>query len=130
MRWTERIIAAHKRSLSERRPDRRGNLITRWERWREGGGSEPCIEKALELVADGNANEKELGFYVMEDLALNEPALRAHISQLAHHRLADVRRSLAFYLSREFPPKFQGAVYGTLLRDKAASVRVLLDTAA
>ena len=124
MRWTERIIAAHKRSLSERRPDRRGNLITRWERWREGGGSEPCIEKALELVADGNANEKELGFYVMEDLALNEPALRAHISQLAHHRLADVRRSLAFYLSREFPPKFQGAVYGTLLRDKAASVRV------
>jgi hypothetical protein len=99
-------------------------LIARWECWRQAGGSEPCVEKALELLADGNANEKELSFYVLADLALGEPALRAHVSQLAHHRLADVRRGLVFYLSREFPPEFQAAVYGTLLQDKAASVRV------
>jgi hypothetical protein len=122
MRWTEQVIAAHKHSLLKRRPDRRAELIARWERSR--GGPEPAVEKALELVADGNANEKELGFYVLMDLALDAPSLRVHVNQLAHHRFAGVRRGLAFYLCREFPLEFQSAVYGTLLRDKAASVRV------
>jgi hypothetical protein len=79
---------------------------------------------ALQLVEDGNANEVELGFYVLMDLALTEPSLRCHVSHLANHRSAAVRRGLAFHLSRQFPPEFQRAVYGALLRDKAASVRV------
>jgi hypothetical protein len=123
MRWTEQVIAAHKHRLSERPPDRRGELIARWESSRSGEGSEPTVEKALELVADGNANEVELGFYVLTDLAITEPSLGIHVSRLTCHRSASVRRSLAFYLSRAFPPAFQSAVYGTLLRDKAASVR-------
>jgi hypothetical protein len=124
MSWTEQIIAAHKRSLSERRPDRREELIARWERFRGGDGPEPAIDKALELVADGNANERELGFYVLMDLGLSEPSLRTQVSQLVHHRSSTVRRELAFHLSRSFPPEFQCQVYGTLLQDKAASVRV------
>jgi hypothetical protein len=124
MRWTERIILAHKEGLSKRPPDRRGELITHWERSRSGDSPEPAVEKGLELVTDGNANEVELGFYALMDLALTEPSLRAHVSQLAHHRSAAVRSRLAFHLSRSFPPEFQTAVYGTLLRDKAASVRV------
>jgi hypothetical protein len=124
MRWIERVIDAHKRHLSERPPDRRGELIARWERSRSGSGPEPVVEKALELVAVGNANEKELGFNVLMDLALTEPSLRTHVCQLTSHRSAAVRRGLAFYLSRELPAEFQTAVYGALLRDKAASVRV------
>ncbi|MBD2073444.1 hypothetical protein H6F86_05995 [Phormidium sp. FACHB-592] len=124
MLWTERVIAAHKRRLSERAPDRRKELITCWELSRSGDSPEPAIKKAFELVADGNANERELGFYVLMDLALNDPSLSTHISQLAHHRFAAVRRGLAFYLSRSFPLEFQVAVYRTLLQDKAASVRV------
>lgn len=58
------------------------------------------------------------------DLALNHPSLSTHVSQLAHHRSAAVRRGLAFYLSRSFPLEFQIAVYRTLLQDKAASVRI------
>jgi hypothetical protein len=124
MRWTERVIDAHKRSLSERPPDRRGELIARWERSRSGTGPGPAVEQALELAADGNANERELGFHVLMDLALTQPSLRTHLSQLTSHRSAAVRRGLAFYLSRKFPATFQRAVYGTLLRDKAASVRL------
>jgi hypothetical protein len=124
MRWTEQVIAAHKHRLSERPPDRRGELIARWERSQSGGGSEPAVEKALELVAAGNANEVELGFYVLMDLALTDPSLRSHVSQLTSHRSATVRRSLAFYLSRALPPEFHSAVFRTLLQDKAASVRV------
>jgi hypothetical protein len=124
MRWTERVIAAHKRGLSERPPDRRGELIARWERSRSGGDPEAAAQTALELVADGNANEKELGFYVLMDLALTKRSLGAHVSQLANHRSAAVRRGLAFHLSRELPPEFQKGVYAALLRDKAASVRV------
>ena len=123
MRWTERIIAAHKRDLSERPPDRRGELIALWERLRSGGGPEPVVEKALELATDGNANEEELGFHVLMDLALTEPLLRTPVSQLAGHRSAAVRRGLAFYLSRELPAEFQSEVYRALLQDKAASVR-------
>jgi hypothetical protein len=123
MRWTERIIAAHKRGLSERPPDRRGELIARWERLQSGGGPELAVDLALELVTDGNANEVELGFHVLMDLALTEPRLRAPVRQLASHRSAAVRRGLAFYLSRELPAEFQSEVYGALLRDKAASVR-------
>ncbi|MBW3597129.1 MAG: hypothetical protein KY475_07620 [Planctomycetes bacterium] len=123
MRWTQQVIAAHKESLSRRRPDRRGELIARWERSRTGS-PEPAVNTALELAADGNANESELGYYVLMDLALDMPSLRAHVSQLAHHRSASVRRGLAFHLSRSFPAEFQNEVYATLLRDKAASVRV------
>jgi hypothetical protein len=129
MRWTEQVIAAHKRRLSERPADQRGELIERWERSRRGRAPEPAVETALRLVADGNANEVELAFYVLMDLALTEPSLRCHVSQLAKHRLAAVRRGLAFHLSREFPPEFQNAVYGELLRDKAASVRMQTITA-
>jgi hypothetical protein len=124
MRWTERVIAAHKNGLSKRPPDRRGELIVRWERSRSGDGPETAVEKSLELVADGNANEVELGFYVLMDLALTESSLCRHLTELANHRSAPVRRSLAFYLSRELPPELLIAVYKTLLRDKAASVRV------
>ena len=123
MRWTEKVIAAHKKGLSRRPPDRRGDLIVRWENSRDGDSPEPAVEKALELVADGNANESELGFHVLMDLALSEPSLRVHLSQLTHHRSAIVRRDLAFHLSRSFPVEFQSEVYATLLRDKAASVR-------
>jgi len=123
MRWTKQVIAAHKERLSKRPPDRRGDLIASWER-SPAASPQPAVEKALELLADGNSNEKELGYYVLMDLALDEPPLRAHVSQLAHHRSAAVRRGLAFHLSRSFPAEFQSAVYLTLLRDKAASVRV------
>ena len=124
MRWTERIIIAHKDHLSKRPPDRRGELIERWERWRSGNSSEPAVETAFQLVANGNANERELAFYVLMDLALIEPSFRCHISQLAIHRSASVRRELAFHLSRQFPLDFKSEIYGALLRDKAASVRV------
>jgi len=124
MRWTERVIAAHKRDLSKRAPDRRGELIARWEHSRIGDSPEPAVEKALELVEDGNANERELGFYVLMDLALGEPSLCAHVSELARNRSARVRGGLAYHLSRSFPLEFQSTVYGTLLRDKAPSVRV------
>ena len=104
MRWTEQVIAAHKHRLSERPPDRRGEMIARWECSRSGEGAEPAVEKALELIADGNANEEELGFYVLIDLALTEPSLGIHVSRLTSHRSATVRRSLAFYLS---PARFR-----------------------
>jgi hypothetical protein len=124
MGWTEQVIGAHKRRLSERPPDRRGELLARWERWRSGSPSKPAVEMALELVADGNANEVELGFHVLMDLGLSEPSLRTHLIQLTGHRHAKVRHALAFYLSRELPEEFQSVVYEALLRDKAASVRV------
>jgi hypothetical protein len=92
---------------------------------RSGGGPEPAVEKALELVTDGNANEVELGFHVLMDLALTEPSLRTSVSQLAGHRSAAVRRGLAIYLARELPAEFQSEVYRALLRDKAASIRVI-----
>jgi hypothetical protein len=107
MRWTERVIAAHKDHLSERPPDRRGELIARWERSRSDNGSEPAVEMALQLVADGNANERELAFYVLMDLALTEPVLRGHINQLTNHRSASARRELAFHLSRQFLPELR-----------------------
>jgi hypothetical protein len=124
MRWTEQVILAHRDRLSQRPPDRREELIARWEQARSGAGPQPAIEKARELLTDGNNNETELGFHVLMDLALTEPSLRTHVSQLASHRSAAVRRKLAFYLSRALPPEFHTAVYGTLLRDKAGSVRV------
>jgi hypothetical protein len=71
----------------------------------------------------------ELAFYVLMDLALSKPSLRTHVSQLANHRSAAVRRGLAFYLSRQLPQGFQSAVYRALLRDKAASVRLQAITA-
>jgi hypothetical protein len=123
MRWTEQVITAHKNRLSERPPDRRGALIAIWEHARSGTSLEPAVEAALELVSDGNANEVELGFYVLMDLALTDPSLRSYVSQLVSHRSAKVRSGLAFHLSRSFPPEFQSMVYGALLRDKAASVR-------
>jgi hypothetical protein len=124
MRWTEQVIAAHKHALSERPPDRRGALIASWENARSGDSPERAVEVALELVANGNANERELGFYVLMDLALTDPAFQAYVSQLASHRSAKVRGELAFHLSGAFPPEFRSAVYGKLLRDKAASVRM------
>jgi hypothetical protein len=124
MSWTERVIAAHKQHLSERPPDRRGELIARWEQWRSGNSSEAAVEQALELVADGKVNETELGFYVLMHLAITEPSLRTHVSRLTVHRSASVRSGLAFHLSRELPKEFQKEVYAALLRDKAASVRV------
>lgn len=124
MHWAERIIAVHKDSLSKGSPDRRGELIARWERSRSGNSPLPAIEMALQRVADGNVNERELAFYVLMDVALTEPSLRCHISQLTNHRSASVRRGLAFHLSRRFPVEFKCEIYGALLPDKAASVRV------
>lgn len=124
MHSTERIIAVHKDSLSKGSPDRRGELIARWEQSRSGNSPHPATELALRCVAGGNVNERELAFYVLMDVALVEPSLRYHISQLTAHRSASVRRELAFHLSRQFPAEFKSEIYGALLRDKATSVRV------
>ena len=120
---TAEIIAAHKDSLTERPPDRRAELIACWESYRRGGVPRPVVELALQLV-DGNVNEVELAFYTLMDLALADHSLFCHVRQLAKHRSAVVRRSLAFYLSREFPSEACRSVYDDLLGDKAASVRV------
>jgi hypothetical protein len=124
MRRTEQVIEAHKKSLAQRPGDRRPGLIALWEQYRNDGISEPSIEMALELAADGNTNEVELGFYVLMDLALNDASLQRHVSELTKHKSATVRRNLAFFLSREFPPEFSSSVFIELLRDKAASVRM------
>jgi hypothetical protein len=39
----------------------------------------------------GNANEVELGFDVLMDLALNDASLHCHLSELARHKSATVR---------------------------------------
>lgn len=124
MRWTEQVIAAHKNSLAQLPADRRPRLIAHWEQYRTDGISTPVVEAALELAEQGNVNEIELGFYVMMDLALTDTTLHCHVSELAKHRSAKVRRNLAFYLSRELPPEFSRSVFAELLRDKAASVRI------
>jgi hypothetical protein len=124
MRWTEQVIAAHKNGLAQRPADRRPRLIALWEQYRSDGTSKPAVEMALELAGKGNANEVELGFYVLMDLALSDPNLHCHVSQLAKHKSATVRRNLAFYLSRQLPPEFSTSVFAELLRDKAASVRI------
>lgn len=124
MRWTERVIAAHKNSLAQRPADRRPGLIALWEQFRTDGTSKPAIEMALELAVQGNANEIELGFYVLMDMALNDASLHCHISELIKHKSATVRRNLAFYLSRELPSEFRSSIFAELLRDKAASVRI------
>lgn len=124
MRWTEQVIAAHKDSLARRPPDRRPQLIALWEQYRRDGVSMPAVEMSLELAEQGNANEVELGFYVLMDLAVSDATLRCHVSQLTKHKSATVRRKLAFYLSRELPPEFSMSVLAELLGDKAASVRV------
>ena len=124
MRWTEQIIAAHKNSLAQRPADRRSTLIAHWEQYRTDGTSKPAVEMALELAEQGNANEVELGFYVLRDLAPTDPSLHCHVSELAKHKSAKVRRNLAFYLSRELPPELSKSVFAELLRDKAASVRI------
>lgn len=124
MRWTEQIIAAHKNSLFRRPADRRPRLIALWEQFRSGGVAQPAVEMALDLAEKGNASEVELGFYVLMDLALNDVPLRSHVSQLAKHKSATVRRKLAFYMSRELPPEFSRSVFAELLEDKAASVRI------
>ena len=124
MRWTEQIIAAHKNSLAQRPADRRPMLIAHWEQCRSNGVSKPAVEMGLELAAKGNANEVELGFYVLMDLVLSDASLQCHVSQLAKHKSATVRRNLAFHLSRELPPEFSRSVFAELLRDKAPSVRI------
>jgi hypothetical protein len=86
--------------------------------------AKPAVEMAIQLAEQGNANEVELGFYVLMDLALTDASLCCHVSELAKHKSATVRRKLAFYLSRELPPEFSGSVFAELLRDKAASVRI------
>jgi hypothetical protein len=78
---------------------------------------------AIQLVEDGTSKEAELGFYVLMDLGLCDGSLLSHLRGLAKHRSAEVRRGLAFHLSREFPTEFCAAVYRELLCDKAASVR-------
>jgi hypothetical protein len=124
MRWTEQVIEAHKNSLAQRPADRRPRLIALWEQYRTDGMSKPAVAMALELAVQGNANEVELGFYVLMDLALNDASLHCHVSELVKHKSATVRRNLAFYLSRELPPEFSSSVFAELLRDKAASVRI------
>ena len=124
MRWTEQVIAAHKNGLAERPADRRPQLIALWEQYRSDGTAKPAVEMALDLAGNGNANEVELGFYVLMDLALSDAALRCHVSQLAKHKSATVRRNLAFHMSRELPPEFSASVFAELLGDKAASVRI------
>ena len=124
MRWTEQVIAAHKNSLIQRPADRRPKLIAHWESYRSDGITKPAVELALELVGKGNANEVELGFSVLMDLVLSDTTLHCHLSQLAKHKSATVRRNLAFYLSRELPPEFSSSVLAELLRDKALSVRI------
>jgi hypothetical protein len=124
MRWTEQVIAAHKNSLAQRPADRRPRLIAHWEQYRSDGHWKPAVEMSLELAAQGNANEVELGFYVLMDLAVSDAALRCHVSQLAKHKSATVRRNLAFYMSKELPPDFSMSVFAELLGDKAASVRI------
>jgi hypothetical protein len=124
MRWTEQVIAAHKNSLAQRPADRRPGLIALWEQYRTDGMSKTAVEMALELAVQGNANEVELGFYVLMDLALNHASLYCYISKLTKHKSATVRRNLAFYLSRELPPEFSSSVFAELLRDEAASVRI------
>lgn len=124
MRWTEQVIEAHKNSLAQRPADRRPRLIVLWEQYRSDGMSKPAVEMALELAVQGNANEVELGFYVLMDLALNDASLHRHVSELVKHKSATVRRNLAFYLSRELPPQLSCSVFADLLRDKAASVRM------
>lgn len=98
-------------------------LIAHWEQYRTDGVSKPAVEMALEFVEKGNSNEIEFGFYVLMDLALNDASLQCHVSQLAKHESATVRRNLTFYLSRELPSGFTRSVYTELLRDKTASVR-------
>jgi hypothetical protein len=124
MRWAEQVIVAHKDSLAQRPADRRPRLIALWEQYRTDGMSTPAVEMALELAVDGNANEVELGFYVLMDLALNDASLHCRVSELVKHKSATVRRNLAFYLSRELHPDFSCSVFAELLLDKAASVRI------
>jgi hypothetical protein len=123
MSWTAQVIEAHERDLSRRPGDRRGKLIEIWKHCRSRNSAEPTINLALQLVADGTANEVELGFYVLMDLGLADASLLSHLGRLAKHRSAAVRRALAFHLSGELPPEFCAEVYRELLRDKAASVR-------
>jgi hypothetical protein len=124
MPWIEQVIAAHKNSLAQRPADRRSRLISLWEQYRTDGMSKPVVDMSLELAVYGNANEVELGFYVLLGLALNDASLHCHVSELAKHKSATVCRNLAFYLSRELPPEFSCSVFAELLRDKAASVRI------
>lgn len=124
MRWTEEVIIGYKNTNSERLPDSCRDLVASWERSRRGEPADPTVERALELMADGSAAETELGFYVLMDLALNEPSLCSHVKRLTSHRSAAVRRGLVFHLSGDFPTEFQNEICRTLLRDKAASVRV------
>jgi len=112
------VIAAHKNSLKDRRPDRRGPLISLWEQSQAGHGADAAVKAALQLV-DGNANEVELAFYVLKSLAIVDPSRFSHLFELTEHRSAKVRQSLAFYIPCEFAPE----VFRKLLEDKAASVR-------
>lgn len=99
-------------------------VIAHWEQYRRDGVSKPAVEMALEFVEQGNSNEIELGFYVLVDLAVNDASLQRHVSQLAKHTSAKVRRNLTFYLSRELPSEFSRSVYTELLRDETDSVQI------
>ncbi len=124
MNWIERVILAHKKSLDQRPPDRRACLIALWEQYRNDGMPRSAVEMSLELATQGNRNEIELGFCVLMDLALSDESLCCHLSQLAKHKSATVRRQLAYYISKEFSTEFRMSVFTELLRDKAASVRI------
>jgi hypothetical protein len=122
MSWSERVIAAHERSISKSR-DRRALLLQSWRQFCEDRIPDSALDLACQLVS-GNANEVELGFHVLNALCLTDTTLQCHLIALTTHRSAKVRGSLAFYLTNEFSRELEDTIFRRLLHDKVASVRV------
>ena len=123
MSWIKKAIEAHEQDIAKCQVDRRGSLLELWRQERSLDSAKRVLDLATELIDGGNANEVELGFYVIFDLCLADAAMLSDLRDLGNHRSAKVRRALAFFLSRELPRDYCAELYGKLLRDKAASVR-------
>lgn len=123
MSWSEQVIAAHQRALTEK-DAKRAALLASWNAFRRCGEADQTINQALKLVSEGGANEVELAFHVLLAIGFQEPELWLHLLNLCQHKSVKVRSSLAFYAGPQLPVEQQTALYGALLADKAASVRI------
>ncbi len=127
MRWSERIIESPADTPSARgaSADRRGALIARECGTDDRNGGDPRHYHRSRSRTNGHRQGEPAGagFHVLADLALTDPSLRCHLSELAKHRLASVRQGWPSIDGRELRPIVTNAVYRELLRDKAASDR-------
>jgi len=74
MSWSDQVIAAHERNISNS-GEGRALLIQCWKQFCEHQTAEPAIDLAHHLISDGNANEVELGFHVLNALGLGDTSL-------------------------------------------------------